>query len=92
MYKITKTNRLKGEELIDIQPTLYEANYELDEIRSMEFCRINYKTDTIEEIKANEKGLYFDITIKGEKYTYQVEYFDEIVEAMFDIFKPYNQN
>jgi hypothetical protein len=93
MYRITKTNQLtKKIEVIDIYINLNEANIELDELHSIEFCRVNLFTDVISPIVANERGLSFCTSRKGEHFVYQVEYVDEIVEAIFDIFKPYLQN
>lgn len=93
MYQITKTNQItKDREVIDFDHSEFEMNTEIEELHSMEFCRIRYNSDTITPIVLNEKGLSFCTSSREGHFIYQVEQFDEMFEMLSDIFKPINQN
>jgi hypothetical protein len=84
-YKLTCTNQITNEvEVIDLYETVEQANIDLTDI-----------WNTIVKpspIITNSKGLSFCYSTTGKHEIYQVEVFNVIMEQLFDIFKPINQN
>jgi hypothetical protein len=89
-YKLTCTNQITGEvDPIDFYETVEQANIDLTDIwNTFNNCSIVKPSPII----TNSKGLSFCYSTTGKHEIYQVEVFDVIMEQLFDILKPINQN
>jgi hypothetical protein len=89
-FKLTVKNQITKEvEVIEYYEKLEQANKDLSEIwQGFNDCAIVKPSPII----TNEKGLSFCYSSTGRHEIYQVEKCNYILDKLFDIMKPVNQN
>lgn len=89
-YKLTCKNQITNEvEVIDYYDSPEQANIDIADIwATYSNCSIVKPTPII----TNSKGLSFCYSVIGNHLIYQVEVYDPIMEQLFEILKPINQN
>lgn len=89
-FKLTCQNLITKEvEVIELYENVVEANIDLKDIwQTLLDCSISKPSPII----ANQKGLSFCFSATNRHELYQVEEYNPILDIMFDVLKPANQN